>query len=499
MNHKILLDNFDPGDDVTFSWPMPVVDPLLSGGTARTVPSGDLMDDSFTNTTGIPLYVTYTVTPYYNGCPGDPRDIVVTVGSEPVLDPGLDMVVCSDLPTGLVLKVAAGSEVAEGYNITNVVVQGGLVADFGASPVPFNAVNENYLSGHRFKNTQGVALTVTYTVVPYFGLACVGEPVDVVVTVNPQPVISTGNESICSETAPTLELVTDIAGSTFAWQVVAIDGGITGTTVGVTGSGSTFPHTLVNPSHDLAGSVTYRVRATSPQGCVSDAVDIVVTVRPLPNTPPIAGATTLCAGEINQIFEVAINAGSSYDWSLSAGVGVKKPYGGGLGDAYIIYDFPVAGSQYIAVRETNSFGCQGELMEKNVLIAPKPAAAIITGIDEVCALTSGVEYRVPGDASSAFTWFVPAGTSVSSQVFEAGHSVLTVNFGHSSGKIRVLETNEHGCAGPINEIDVTVNPNPQIFDVYAGAEYCEGDGGVEVILSGSESTVDYTCTAMARR
>ena len=39
---------------------------------------------------------TYTVTPYKNGCAGTPVTVVITVGSEPVLDPGLNAFACSN-------------------------------------------------------------------------------------------------------------------------------------------------------------------------------------------------------------------------------------------------------------------------------------------------------------------------------------------------------------------------------------------------------------------
>ncbi|MCK7538014.1 MAG: hypothetical protein MZV63_47180 [Marinilabiliales bacterium] len=39
----------------------------------------------FVNASGLAETATYTVTPVYNGCVGQPRNIVVTVGSQPVL------------------------------------------------------------------------------------------------------------------------------------------------------------------------------------------------------------------------------------------------------------------------------------------------------------------------------------------------------------------------------------------------------------------------------
>ena len=118
MNYQILLDNFiNPGGNVTFTWPLPILSAGVTGGSARGSASSANITDTFTNTSGGIGTATFHVTPFKDGCAGTPKDIVVTVGSEPVLDPGLNDIVCSNTPTGLILKEAAGSVTPSHYNI----------------------------------------------------------------------------------------------------------------------------------------------------------------------------------------------------------------------------------------------------------------------------------------------------------------------------------------------------------------------------------------------
>ena len=108
-----------------FTWGPPVLNPVnpgFSGGSGRAVASAANITDTFTNTMGAIGTATYTVTPFRSGCAGTPETVVVTVGSEPVLDPGLNDFACSNTAIGLLLKVSAGSVTPTYYNIISKTV-----------------------------------------------------------------------------------------------------------------------------------------------------------------------------------------------------------------------------------------------------------------------------------------------------------------------------------------------------------------------------------------
>ena len=170
-----------------------------------------LNGDKFTNLTAAPLTVSYTVVPVSaGGCLGTPKVVVITVSPEPVLSGSLNLTQCSDLATALTLNTNGTSVAAQNYNITSLVVAGGLTPALGNATVPAGGVNLGYLANDKFTNTGAVALTATYTVVPVSAAGCAGDPVNVTVTINPEPVVSTTlNATICSGIAIGLNLNTN--------------------------------------------------------------------------------------------------------------------------------------------------------------------------------------------------------------------------------------------------------------------------------------------------
>ena len=161
----------------------------VTGGTARPVGSSANLTDTYANMSGSLGTVTYLVTPVKDGCTGPAVNVVVSVRSEPILDPGLNTTVCSNTPTGLMLKEAPGSAIPTHYNIISVTLAGGLIADASNVVVPSAISPANYLSADKFANLTGVDKTVTYRVQPVIAPDCFGSPVDVVITIRPQPVI----------------------------------------------------------------------------------------------------------------------------------------------------------------------------------------------------------------------------------------------------------------------------------------------------------------------
>jgi hypothetical protein len=93
------------------------------------------------------------------------------------------------------------------YNITAINVSAGLTADAGNVAVPATGVATGYLTNDKYTNVTNSPLTVTYTVVPVSAALCAGDPRDVVITINPQPIVSTAlDATVCSDLATSLTL-----------------------------------------------------------------------------------------------------------------------------------------------------------------------------------------------------------------------------------------------------------------------------------------------------
>ncbi len=489
LNHIILLNNYtNPGDNVTFTWPAPTLSAGLTGGTARTIPSSDPLSDVFVNTTGGPQTATYYVTPSYNGCAGAVKPIVVTIGSQPVLDPGLDRSVCSNMPTGLVLAVAPSSVPATSYNILSITIATGLGINAGNVSAANGIADPSYLAGDIFINKTGADKTVIYRVQPVFGTTCIGDPVDIIVTILPQPVILPGQGmTTCSNTPANLEirLLPDNtpAGTLLSWGVpVMSDGSSQGTAasnVSVDPSGSIHITDLFVNYSTSPITATYTVTPVSAGSCVGDDEDVIITINPEPAAPVISGENNLCVGETNIVYSVPLHAGSSYTWTVPASIGTKTFDLNS--NAIIINAAAVAGSGTITVTETNSYGCTGIAGTFDVTVmAPSPVAPV-TGDDEVCALET-VVYSVPATAGSVYTWTLPTGSAL---VGDPTGASITVMMGTVSGTVSVREVNAAGCITDHTPLLITVKPQPTAVISNNGTVCQEDTFPINISLTGT--------------
>lgn len=108
----------------------------------------------------------------------------------------------------------------------------------------------------------------------------------------PVPVISAVpvSQAICSGTSTSVTLISSVGGAVFDWQVITSGPGISGAS---DGTGPLIDQVLTN-SGTLSSDVVYRATATA-SVCVSDPLDINVTVNPLPEIY-IGDSLDVCLG-----------------------------------------------------------------------------------------------------------------------------------------------------------------------------------------------------------
>jgi PKD repeat protein len=479
LSYAILLNNFtNPADNVTFTWGAPVlnpVNPLFTGGSARPVPSAANITDTFTNTTGVLGTATYIITPFKNGCTGTPVTVVITVGSQPVLDPGLNAFACSNTPIGLILNVAGGSVIPTYYNIISKTVAPGLI-DVGNAIVPNGTAPAAYLSTDKFTNTTGVDKTVTYRVQPILVPTCIGAAVDVVITIRPQPVIFPAQTKIvCSSVAIGKEIILAPpnvpAGSLFNWPVPVIsDASVQGTAgVNVVADPAGTVH-INDQIHNYSAApifATYTVTPVSQFGCAGTATPVVITINPEPIPQPISGRDKICVTDKNIVYNVSAVGGSTFHWTVDAAVGTKT-FDFNT-NAILIDAAPVAGSGNITVYETNSYSCSGAVSTLPVQVYAQPVPENITGNAIVCANSTEV-YNVTNRVGSVYSWTVPGGAAI---VGDPSASSITIIFANIGGTISVRETNAAGCITNHVPKAVTVNPLPTAT-ISGGAMICDG-------------------------
>lgn len=167
--------------------------------------------------------------------------------------------------------------------------------------ITYNDGTSNYTrsvtSGVPFVLTPNPTLTTTYTLVIGGGLCgSSGNPSQVTVLINPNPVVNAGPDTgVCNTPLLQLNGSSSLAG-TYVWS---------------SSQSITNPNSL-NPTVSGTVSGTYRLIATTPAGC-SDTDD--VTITPLPAPVADAGADrVICPADLIQLHG---NGGLTYFWYSS--------------------------------------------------------------------------------------------------------------------------------------------------------------------------------------
>ncbi len=480
-DHFISLSNFtNPGDNVTFTWNAPVLNPVdagFTGGSARISASNVNIQDAFTNTTGAAGTATYTVTAYKNGCAGIPIDIVMTVRSQPVLSSTLNKTLCSSTAINLTLAVAPGSVTADYYLILSRTLDAGLSADaLNAVINPVLPSPAGYLASDKYLNLTGVPKNVTYRIQPVHAPDCYGAPLDVVITINPEPYVVTGQtQVICSGIAIGKEILLSPAnipvGTVFNWPVPTMnDGsgqGTSGVNVAAEPAGKLHINDVINNFSPAPITATYYITATSTLGCSSSAIPVVVTIKPEPMPKPITGRDKICINEPNLIYEVIPTVGSTFHWTVDPAVGTKSFDFNS--NAIIINAATAPGSGNISVYETNSHSCDGDPFTLPVQVYPQAVPENITGLASVCAGSTN-PYNVTSRAGSVYSWTIPGGSAV---IGDPSSASISVRFGNVGGQITCRETNEAGCVTNHLPITVSVKPLPNAI-ISGGGTICPG-------------------------
>lgn len=216
--------------------------------------TGDINSFVTTNNTGSPIIADIVVTPDANGCAGPQMNFSITVNPLPVVDAGVDQIVC----------------------------EGTLVTLSGSGALTY-VWNNGVTDGVAFTQAPGM---VTYTVTGTDVRGCVNtDQVDV--TVNANPIIDAGlDQIVCYGASVTLSAT---GANSYSWSNGVQDG--IAFTPGV-------------------GTLVYTVVGTDLNGCVGSD-DVSVTVNQLPNV--YAGADFIvCEGS-----SITLNGSGaqSYVWS----------------------------------------------------------------------------------------------------------------------------------------------------------------------------------------
>jgi hypothetical protein len=444
----------------TFTWTVNrnvVTNPSTPAGNGNTINQSPALSNG-----NNPGSVTYNVTATANTCPSVVYPITVNVNVKPAITTATTANVCTNLNTNINLTASVPSTFAWTLGANN----GGIT---GGSP----GGGDNIIQTLANLGTTNGSLVYNVVATNTFG-GCVGANRAITVTVQPAPSITTNplNKEICSEAFTGIPLTANM-GSTYAWTVGTITGGITGAS---NSNGNNINQQLTNPSNSGTGTVEYIItpRSTIAGNCYGEPVSYVVTVNPRPalTTP---STVTICSGTSPDV-QLISSAGSSFAWTLGTNIGGITGAAAGSGNEIdqelTNPSSTTVGSIIYNVTPTSTVGtCAGTLMPITVVVNPKPV--VTTPATAATCDNAPLSIALNTSTPSNLVWTVGtitggitganggSGVAGSATITDALHNPSNAATG--SVVYIVTPTSIDGtCTGDPYTITVTVNPTASI-------------------------------------
>ena len=458
--------------------------------------------------------VTYTIIPTVSGCESMGTSHVITVNPAPVVtnDP-LRQVKCSEVPTDLVTLTSNVSSPTFTWMRLNTPTNLTGYEDV-ALPTPVSI-----LPAMTITNTGTTTDSVMYQIIPSFSgtsMNCPGVPVTYTYVVKPSPNGSSDpiRQLICSEDNATIQLESDVIGTSFTFNAISANGHVTGyTTTCQSGCGVTInDNYILDPGYYQPDSVIYTITPNA-AGCDGDDFVSTVVVKPNPNvTFGPASTPSICTNETtNIILNSGVASGVSYTWpnpliNPSGSVTGTAPCSTTCGDT-IQQQLANIGNVTSTVTYSvtaSADGCTGDPNTFDLEVFPVPQVTNSTTDTSICSgqpagiiLISNV--TIP---AATFSWSATSPNPTYITGFSnASGSVINqplTNSGTTDGVvIYKVVASANGCEGDTTTFNVTVHPVPYASFSLLPQEICSGETANQVDLSCPVANTTYSWNAVA--
>jgi hypothetical protein len=298
-----------------------------------------------------------------------------------------------------------------------------------------------------------------------------------------------------------------------------------GVNVGLTGSNTGISYQLM-ASGSLAGTAViggglpinfglqtitgpYTVVATSIATTCSSTMNGTATVstNALPADHTVTGGGDYCAGSTGM--HVGLN-GSNVGTNYQLVIGGSTPVGTLVAGTGLALDFGLqtAAGTYTVLATSTSTTCNATMTGSAIIgINTLPTSSFaVTGGGAYCTGGTGTTITLGGSDNSATYRLVLGTTPTGGSITGTGTSISFTSV-MTAGTYSVMATNLANTCTAImtGTVNVSVNPLPNTYIVSGGGNYCAGAAGVHIMLSGSNSGINYqlkmggvlTGTAMA--
>jgi gliding motility-associated-like protein len=456
---------------------------FTTSGNTNVIPAQTLV-----NTGSIIGTVTYTINPFYNGCPGETSTYTITVNPKPAVTSDASNIICSGN--------AQAYDITSNVSGTNFTWSRDLVT--GISNPAVSGQISNFIT-EALVNTTSAPIAVVYTIVPSAN-NCTGTSFTYTITVKPMPVVSSiPSDIICNGLAQSYTIRSNVSGATFTWSR-NLATGISNLAVSNQTSNS-ITETLINTT-SAPIAVAYTIIPTA-NGCTGASFTYTITVNPTPAVTSIP-SDVICSGS-DQSYNITSNViGATFSWSRAETTGISNPAVSGQTSNSITEALVNTTSAPIAVVYTiipKANGCTGASFTYTITVNPTPAVTSLPS-DVICN-SSAQTYAITSNVSGAsFSWSRASVTGISNSAIsnQTSNSITETLINTTSAPIAVAYTivpKANGCIGASFTYTITVKPTPVLSNTSLNQIVCSEGNSVPVQLTSNVSGTNFTWTATA--
>jgi gliding motility-associated-like protein len=326
--------------------------------------------------------------------------------------------------------------------------------------------------------------SATYNVYARAGSCISFTPFDLVVTVNPTPVLSLGSDtlSVCSGSAPSFIPSSPLPSNVrFNWAtpILTPAGSFSGTGTSAQSNQITFAP-IINNLRTTTSYADFTIVPTTTLNCTGSPIKIVVKVNPVANISK--QNVSICSGESFNSTPNPVPLGTIYTWgspSLTSGVSITTGTQNinFSGDTSIAAKLTYSGvdtggvAQFTIVPKSGN--CTGNPFTLVATIKPLPVVTtaskvVCSGSQFSTSPTSNLASNIP----TSYTWDLPVispfnalqGASANTSPLQSITQTLVDLSGNISQATYTVTPSAQGCIGKPFTFVATVNPTPIILN-----------------------------------
>ena len=369
----------------------------------------------------------------------------------------------------------------------------------GAGITGYTASGSASIPPQTISNTLSTQGIVTYAVTPTFN-GCVGTSASHIATINPLPLVTNASmsQTICNgATSANVNLLSNVAGTSFAWIATPSSLSITGYTP--SGSTASIPSQTIYNSQATPGIVTYQIIPTSNfvPSCPGTAANYKITVNPSPTITSSLNEA-VCSRQPFTYIIAADLAGTTFTWSRAAIAGISNPSASGSS----------ANINETLINTSNS-----DIDVKYVLIPRGPASSLCLGnpvtltvkVRALPQVDAGIDIPIPYGIYTSLSGTINGGTGVLNSTWtpnsyiQSGVNSLTPQTTKliSNRTYTLTVVDAAGCSS-LDQMTVYVNGFPlAAVPISTPTDICVGGNTtINANATGGFGTYTYTWTSV---